>query len=795
MKLNKTGSVRLISNGKVRVTGGTAEDRARSFLAQHGGIFGVPADLSGLQLVDRVTSGTGDHVTFLQTYQGIPVEGAHVVVHLSRDGTVFQVNSTLVPELDPKMSPVVPKEEAVARANAYLKRRAKGSDRPLVSWAIWATPELQTRAWIVHFTPGDVPGFWRFVVDATSGALIRAENNVHGLDGTGTVYSFSPIKTLDDDPRTPFSSASSPRQYDDFNDSGDSDIFTGNGTDVRVYRPGAITGVIPDAGNAFTSLAGPTCRITGSSNISTVGAGPCSSPADNFCAGDVNGNNFRLNFTRDDIRFEAVNVYFWITTLHKYALDTTGINLRVRQPDNRNLFTFQVEANPHETATFPANDPSGLCLPTVSPTRCYQNTSFYDYNRPALHYLIGGVTFPGGATDTSGVDQGEDTDVVLHEYGHAIQDGQIPGGCCSGGASTDSRAMGEGFGDYQAAMFAQVLGRAGRDPATFGAWSNAPPQATAGGPLRRLDGTRNIDVDSGDTSPLTRGQIWSAALWDIKNRVGARIANRAIYEHLLLRTGETDDMAAAAEAVLTAHEVMDFGINRDAIRAVFVQRGILDPIGDGTPPSLTAARTIGTKTILLTFDEPLNQASINQERVENGVPGVIPAACSNQVGNFQVAGHTINTVGQSAPNVVAITLNTTLSTGERPRVTVLEVADVAGNRAFCVDTNSLVSGTFTGTLDTTPPRIQSVTKVLPATLRIRFTEAMDTTTFLPDRFAISGLFRSATSATMVDAQTMELVISPALRPNERVMLRVRNPLSDANGVLLQPGSAPFVTAP
>ena len=50
---------------------------------------------------------------------------------------------------------------------------------------------------------------------------------------------------------------------------------------------------------------------------------------------------------------------------------------------------------------------------------------------------------------TGGVDDAEDAEIILHEYGHAIQDNQVPGF----GASNECGAMGEGFGDYLAGSF------------------------------------------------------------------------------------------------------------------------------------------------------------------------------------------------------------------------------------------------------------------------------------------------------------------------------------------------------
>ena len=48
---------------------------------------------------------------------------------------------------------------------------------------------------------------------------------------------------------------------------------------------------------------------------------------------------------------------------------------------------------------------------------------------------------------TGGVDDGEDADVIVHEYGHAVQDAQAPELPHSG---NQGGAMGEGFGDYLA---------------------------------------------------------------------------------------------------------------------------------------------------------------------------------------------------------------------------------------------------------------------------------------------------------------------------------------------------------
>ena len=61
-----------------------------------------------------------------------------------------------------------------------------------------------------------------------------------------------------------------------------------------------------------------------------------------------------------------------------------------------------------------------------------QDNSFYSPGDKKIRYGAGGV------------DDAEDGDVIVHEYGHSIQDAQDPGF----GSSSQAGALGEGFGDF-----------------------------------------------------------------------------------------------------------------------------------------------------------------------------------------------------------------------------------------------------------------------------------------------------------------------------------------------------------
>jgi zinc metalloprotease ZmpB len=60
-----------------------------------------------------------------------------------------------------------------------------------------------------------------------------------------------------------------------------------------------------------------------------------------------------------------------------------------------------------------------------------------------------------------GVDDAEDADVILHEYGHALLEASAPGLLLNGG---EGRAIHEGWSDYWAASYRRYLHQEGYVP-------------------------------------------------------------------------------------------------------------------------------------------------------------------------------------------------------------------------------------------------------------------------------------------------------------------------------------------
>lgn len=187
-----------------------------------------------------------------------------------------------------------------------------------------------------------------------------------------------------------------------------------------------------------------------------------------------------LSFERDRNEFEEVNAYHHIdrSQLYLQALGYTGA---------RQIVASGVRVDPH------ANRGA--------------DNSFYSSTGSGPTILLG----------DGGVDDAEDPDIVLHEYGHAIHDALSPGALFSG-SDTEARAISEGFGDYWA--FSSGLRASidsGRDPFCVGDWDARCDGAGCAYPagsdcLRRVDEELTTDdfvFSSSAGTEHRNGRIWS----------------------------------------------------------------------------------------------------------------------------------------------------------------------------------------------------------------------------------------------------------------------------------------------
>lgn len=234
-----------------------------------------------------------------------------------------------------------------------------------------------------------------------------------------------------------------------------------------------------------------------------------------------------FSYTRDDDRFEQVNAYYAVDRLQTYvrSLGFTDVNAEAQ------------DLNVNGTT---------------------EDNSWYT---PSTDVITIG---------TGGVDDGEDQEVVWHEYGHAIQDDQVPGF----GSSSDGGAIGEGFGDYLAATMSQA---SSPDSATTPwacvmDWDSTAYTSTTPHCIRRLDTTKTVANRTGEVH--ADGEIWSHALWDINKSLGRDKATRIILEAQFSYAANTSWAAAANTTVATANALYG-ATDAAAVKAAFQARGIL----------------------------------------------------------------------------------------------------------------------------------------------------------------------------------------------------------------------------
>ena len=237
-------------------------------------------------------------------------------------------------------------------------------------------------------------------------------------------------------------------------------------------------------------------------------------------------------YGRTDDRFEQVMAYYWVTEAQKY-IQNLGFGTTLRPI---NMESQDVRINQW-----------GL------------DNSFSWDKKDLLRFGKGGV------------DDAEDAEVILHEYGHAIQDSQqTPFG--GFGASAEAGAIGEGFSDYWAVTVSAVIAPT-PDPACVADWDSVSYTSNVPHCLRRVDLDLHYPEDLNGRVHHD-GQIWSRALWDIRSSLGNVRADTIILEAQFDFALDTS-MPAAANATVAAAERL-YGKNvAKIVRAAFQTRGIL----------------------------------------------------------------------------------------------------------------------------------------------------------------------------------------------------------------------------
>jgi subtilisin-like proprotein convertase family protein len=295
--------------------------------------------------------------------------------------------------------------------------------------------------------------------------------------------------------------------------------------------------------NPTGMLEGPNVRIVDSDAPSTPHADAAQS----------------LLFDRSQPQFEEVNTYFHLDRSQRYiqSLGYTGA---------RRIVAYAVPVDPHSVS----GSDNSLYVGSLTPG-------------------VGTLYFGDG-----GVDDAEDSDILLHEFCHAIQDWIAPS-AFFGTSSSQSRAMGEGYSDYWAysSNYEPGLGT-GRDPYCLAEWdarcAGDDSSQQCGYPagadcLRRVDSAKTMsDYIVGETpgTEHKNGEIWSSALREIFDALVQRhgvAAGRPMADTLVIESmfgaPSNPTYAIAARKLIDADRILNGGAHAATICSAFIARLIL----------------------------------------------------------------------------------------------------------------------------------------------------------------------------------------------------------------------------
>jgi len=577
---------------------------AEGVLKVHAARFGLPANLNNLVLVEVKESLTGKHYYYQQMLRGLPVDRAQIVVSIGKNGDLqkifnetrhisAKVDADAVNQLYNKAQ--ISDDEALDKGWKNMKVQHNLVNVPS-STLVWVPTkdgvQLARKVDIAAEMP--TGGFVQYL-NAHDGSLIDSySTSLPRTNKAGerslAARAAAPGQTLDRKAATEAAKANASVSTlkagttatavaaSGINGSGyafDPDPRTTLNTDALTDTSAASafdaaysTKTLRDltvTGGVY-SLTGPYVNIK---NIESPNTAPSTTTNGVWTA--KRGNN----------AFDDTNVYFHLDQSQRYiqSLGFTGTKSIL----NRSMDVDTDGVNGDDNSHFSGTGATGY------------------------------LAFGHGCVNDS-----EDADVILHEYGHGIQ--ASINSSWSGG---DTGAMGEGFGDYWAASYSYSTpnGKVYHPEWAF-SW-DGHGSCWAGRMLNRTDAKYNSSKSySAHTSVTENGvtfqsdELWSAPLYSAMVSLIAAGKPRANIDQIILEAhfglGSNIKMPAMATAIVTAAKNLfpsDLSY-ANTFQAKFEAQNILSG-GSCTPVNISETESNNTIATANAISQSCTTASAN----------------------------------------------------------------------------------------------------------------------------------------------------------------------------------------
>lgn len=517
------------------IAGNDAEAQARQFLANYRNVLGLEkADLSDLRLKTSRKGLSGTVVRFHQMHQGWQVYGAEVTVAIDNANTVQFAMCSYKHQLQPiSGEPVITAATARQLAVEYI-----GLTGPVTfEQNQTVVVQLNGQTHLCHrlVIAGQSPvGEWEFLTDAFTGEFLKVADNAlychphsqdpagHEEDSGDECEPLPPLpptngtgNTFDADPLSS-AAATYGGSYVDGNDANAA---------VLTAQLANRTLLSIDLTSGTYSLRGPYAYIV---DHEAPNKGLFTQASSIF------------NFDRNADGFEAANTYYHIDQSMRYLNLTLGVTVM-----------------PYQYATGVQYDPSGLSGADNS------------------HYTGGSGRLAFGE---GGVDDAEDSDVILHELGHGLHDWITSGGL------SNNQGLSEGTGDYWTQSYSRSLNQWTTAQAAYHwvfNWDGHNP--FWGGRITNYGAV----YPGGLTGAIhTDGQIWSTCMMRIYDQIGRTATDRVLWEGLNLTNGTATQNDAA---VAVRQAAINMGYTNAQLNIIIT---ILGSCGYTVPPAPLGLQTV-----------------------------------------------------------------------------------------------------------------------------------------------------------------------------------------------------------
>ncbi len=534
---------------------------ARRFLADRPGYFRLDATTTRELQVLRETSRGGIRlVDFRQMVDGVPVFGADVRVALDAEGRVIQAGAgDLAPELRAVEEPRLSGADAVARALALMRLEESASvNTRRVERVVFPLSAAAGRPGYRVILDTGSGGLYDLVVDAASGALLYRRSLIDDA-AKGRVWTKSPI--------------AGEREMMDFGLGwlpADRTLTAGNNADAYLDWDGDLE---PDL------LDGPDIQ---------AGRAMSASQVFDFPAGEGSRGMDPSDYPAAAI----TNAFYQVNQAHNYYY----------------RLGFDEPSGNFQDNNYNRGGEGGDAVPVAVHSPEAENNAFFGTTPEGMPPIMAlGIVTQYNDDPTDDRSTALSAQVIFHEYGHGVTKRLISGpqiADCLNGVQSDG--MSEGWSDYFAISHTN-------DPVLGAYFLGNLEHGIRRQSYEGYSNTYENIANGAFLDPHADGEIWAAALWDLRRKLGQQTTDQLVMDGVRL-TQCRPSMVDARDAILRADDVINDRAHWPEIWASFAHFGM------GASASGQDGAQFSASVFNAAYDVPGEAWSGNSNPVVGSVP-------------------------------------------------------------------------------------------------------------------------------------------------------------------------------